>query len=582
MTGFPHSIALVALALAGLGTSLAEADSGTEVHTALVAFEACQPLATGAVLAGSAGGLVLVGANGVQQAVFTALDGLPGTKVLAIEPAGTRFWVGSDRGAALVQFSESGGTISMAVIDSFASAPVRDFLVDGETLWVATWGQGLLQYRKGHLRSHHKGESMAARRVTSVAKHGGALWWTSAGAGLWKQQEGRVEQAAQVASDAILWSLDAGEKDLWISGEDGVVSLAGKGARNLYSSRGSASVAGKRLVASFGRGLRSLKGVPARQGPEDSFARSIKSAHGSTCMGSQEALWIRKTTGTWKKAVLRTILPGNDIAAFASNGSRTFAGTFDKGVAQWKDGQFVPISAKHDRNVNALAIDKVDGALWIATSSELVRVHKGQSSRFTKAQGLPSRHTFSLFALKEGGVLVGTARGAAVVQNGFVNKVGGKAGLVTGNVWAVAQTKDGAHWLGTTRGLFQIAKGKVSRYRVVSGELKDDWVMALAPADDGIFVGTYKAGVVRLRTGPQGVVATQLGEGWINPGGLHWDGKILRAATMYGAFVGDGISSAWDRSTRGLTRDTTAFVPNIAGGEWIVTRSGLSLQRSGR
>jgi len=106
----------------------------------------------------------------------------------------------------------------------------------------------------------------------------------------------------------------------------------------------------------------------------------------------------------------------------------------------------------------------------------------------------------------------------------------------------------------------------------ICGELQDDWVMALAPSDDGMFVGTYKAGVVRLRTIGDTVEATQLGKGWVNPGGLHWDGKRLRVATMYGAFSGNGISANWTRETRVLGRDATVFVPSEDGAQWVQVR----------
>lgn len=75
-------------------------------------------------------------------------------------------------------------------------------------------------------------------------------------------------------------------------------------------------------------------------------------------------------------------------------------------------------------------------------------------------------------------------------------------------------------------------------------------------------------------TGEQ-VVAKTLGEGWINPSGLSWDGTTLRAATMHGAFRGDGVHPGWKSKTRGLGRDTTSFQPTGDGNEWIVTRRGL-------
>ncbi len=560
-------------------------DSGPIAHTSLREFDACLPLPDGRVLAGSAGGLVVIDKDGKHQASYTALDGLPGTRIHSLEAAPGGVWVGTDRGAARIRLSSVasvGARPALVIVDAFRSKPVRDILIDGNSVVAATWGQGLVRYKNSVIKAIHKGDSMPASRVTSIAKIDGEYWWTTAGAGLWRKGKGLAQRTPAFPENALLWSIEGKTSaSALVGGQSGVFSMSGQSkSGNLYSVRaidvGKSSVE----VASFGGGLRTIRGHKATEAPSEAFVRSLRTAHGTSCMGSQNALWIRRgSTKKWAQVELKSSLPGNDIAAFVSNGTESYVGTFDHGVAKLVNGRFEAIGTKHDPHVNALALDKVDGALWIATSSELVRIHKGRVSRFSKHNGLPSRHVMSLFALKSGGVLVGTAHGAATVKDGFATTLGGKVGIRTGNVWAVAQSDNGDNWLGTTRGLFRIRSGRISRYRVISGELKDDWVMALAPASDGIFVGTYKAGVVRLQIAGDEVTTTQLGEGWINPGGLHWDGKRLRAATMYGAFEGNGVTPQWQREKNVLGVDTTVFVPSAGGQEWIVTRNGLSRQR---
>ena len=572
-----------------ISTTLLRASSALadqrQVHTALVKFDACLPLADGRVLAGSAGGLVVIDESGTQRARFTAVDGLPGTRIhsLAQSQRGDKagIWVGTDKGAALVSLDRGG----MQIHESFASKAVRDLLVTGDTLYAATWGQGLLRYgldsKPGSLEAVHHSPVPRQQRVTSVAIKDGHLWWTTAGAGLWhKPMQGRAtaQQSRVVAPNSVLWSLDAHGGELWIGGEEGVTSLAGKSAtKALRSVRATTKIGGQRYAASFGTGLQPFHKA-AQELPTDRFARSLRSAHGVTCLGTEEALWIRRSR-SWRLAKLEQGLPANDIAAFVSDGVHTYAGTFEQGVAKLENGHFVPLKIEIDPHVNALAIDKRSGALWIGTSSSLVLYDENskdkQVTHFGRGSGLASRHVMSLFALPGGGVLVGTAAGAAVMHDGVALPVGGKGGLTTGNVWAVAQSADGTQWLGTTRGVFRVLKDEVTRYRVASGELQDDWVMALAVADDGVFVGTYKAGVVRLVIDGNTVRAQKLGEGWINPSGLHWDGHSLRAATMHGAFIGDGELPAWRKRTATPGMDTTAFMPTKAGGEWIVTRRGL-------
>lgn len=582
------SLAAIVSALS-FAPSTSDADS-IDVHTALTEFDACLPLPDGRVVAGSAGGLLVVDNKGRQEALYTALDGLPGTKVHSIEMSGNSLWVGTNLGAARIAIPTavqkgvaSAEQSPLFIQESFASKPVRDILIDGKAVVAATWGQGVVRWQDAKLSTVHKGDSMSASRVTSIAKIGGEYQWTTAGAGLWSKGLGAAKQNAAFPAKAMLWTVEGKTtKSALVAGQAGVFSLKGESqSSSLYSVRALDIEGDTPLVASFGYGLRTLRGAKVNAAPRDPFVRSLRSAKRASCMGTQDALWIRaKNSSSWAKAELANSLPANDIAAFVSDGTQTYVGTFDQGVARLRKGRFEKIATRHDPHVNALALDKRDGALWIATSSELIRLHKGRASRFNKRNGLPSKHVMSLYAMSGGGVLVGTAHGAALVQDGMVEVLGGKVGIRTGNVWAVAQTSDGANWLGTTRGLFRVRNGNIDRYRVISGELKDDWVMALAPSSDGIFVGTYKAGVVRLRTKGREVVATQLGEGWVNPGGLHWDGKRLRAATMYGAFEGNGISADWTKEKRVLGMDTTVFVPGSAGDEWVVTRNGLSRQLS--
>lgn len=565
---------LALLPLVAAAQWVPEAAHAGTVHTALTEFDACQPLADGRVAAGSGGGVVIVNSEGREERRITALDGLPGTKVHALEVAPAGLWVGTDKGLARIDIT--GG--AARVVASTKTKPVRDILVEKNSVLLATWGQGVLRVVDGRVEAVHTGGSPRENRITGLARHDGELWWTTAGAGLWHAKDGHAGvRSARIPGNAVLWDLQSYDGGLWVGGEDGAMRL-GAAHRASRAVRALAVVNGQLQAASFGQGLQAVGEAKADDAPSDRFARSIGSLKHSACLGTQKALWIRGKT-SWKQARFNASLPANDIAAFVTDGKRSYVGTFDHGVAQLRAGRVTPLDVEGDPHVNALAIDKEDGALWIGTSTGLTRYEAGRVTRYSKASGLPSSHVMSLHALQSGGVLVGTAAGPARVQDGMVSAVGGKGRLVTGNVWAVVEGTDGTEWLGTTRGVFRVRGARVDRYRVASGELQDDWVMALATADDGVFVGTYKAGVVRLITTGDTVVAKPLGEGWVNPSGLHWDGEVLRAATMHGAYRGDGIHPEWSSKVQGPGRDTTAYLPASGGSEWLVTRRGLE-QRS--
>ena len=99
------------------------------VWTSTDEVRACLPLTGGDALAGTAGGLVQVDPAGVARRVWTASDGLPGTRIDALVADGERVWVGTDGGVA-----EFAGDVSHAV----ATRPVRDIARWQGTTYLAT------------------------------------------------------------------------------------------------------------------------------------------------------------------------------------------------------------------------------------------------------------------------------------------------------------------------------------------------------------------------------------------------------------------------------------------------------------
>ncbi|HWN71318.1 MAG TPA: two-component regulator propeller domain-containing protein, partial [Haliangium sp.] len=272
----------------------------------------------------------------------------------------------------------------------------------------------------------------------------------------------------------------------------------------------------------------------------------------------------------------------SDIAALAVDGERLWVGTFDQGVAVYEHGRWRTIeSPLIDAKVNALAVS--EGRLWVATAHGLTVIAGDQITRLDERDGLPSAHILSVAPLRAGGVVVGTARGAARVTlgstSGAITVLGEKQGLASVNVWAVAEAQDGWLWLGTTKGLYRVGpRNQRQRMSVASGHLQDDWVMAIVPRGGSMWIGTYKGGVTRLdRVDDNNHAATQIGSGWINPGGLAWHGETLHAATMDGHMSVKGAALAAGLTAHAAQppgRDTTAIVSQ-GNRLWIASRRGL-------
>lgn len=550
------------------------------VTTDLSEVRACYPLDGGDYLVGTSGGLARYDARGEVRAVWTAVDGLPGTRIDSISRVGDALWIGTEAGAAKVSLA---GT-ELSIARAAETRSVRQVIEFGGALYAATWEGGVREISaRGQTVLRWKGgNNPAARaRVSSLAVADGALWAGTAN-GLYRLANGTFELTSIEAGANDVAALYGDGATLWIGTSAGLYAREGQTVRGYGGGdvRAIAKVDGGITAATFGGGLVrvdrgrlvDLAGAPKAL----AMAQAIGERQGAACAGGLGGLWIRRDAkAAWTLARKPAGPPANDISAIAEDGAKLWVGTFDHGLAVLEDGTWRRVEhEKLDHRINALLVD--GKRLWVATAAGLSIVEGKTVRQLGKADGLPARGILALAKLRDGRILVGTSAGAAIVGEGRPVHVGAKQGLEAKNVWAVAEDADGWIWLGTTTGLF---RGKPddtawTRYSVATGHLRDDWVMALATKDRSIWVGTYKGGVTRFDPTDTAVTATPLGDGWINPGGLRFLGDALYAATMEGVRVGDGATARWTALDRMPGKDTTAAV-RLGDTLYVSTRRGL-------
>ena len=565
------------------------------VHTHTDEVRACAPAAGGA-LVGTGGGLVHVDERGAARAVWTAQDGLPGTRIEAIVPDGDGWWIGTDGGGARVRVVGGELVVDRAV----AGAAMHDVVRHDGALYAATW-KGVVK-----LGARGKGTAVAMKggargpraRVAALAAQGGALWAGTA-AGLYVLRGARLEPVALAGAHASagVTSLHADGERLWIATSDGLFVRDARGARRVGGNEVThvTAVDGAIVVAALGAGLErvdrgrlvALEGAPRGL----VLAQAVAGRDGAACAGGLDGLWLRPRAGApWVLAPRREGPPSNDVSALATDAAgRVWVGTFDRGLAVHARGVWRTIAHPDlDGRINALLVEPRGGKasrLWVATAAGLMVLDGPDDvdiARMTRRDGLPGRGVLALARLRDGRIVAGTSTGAAIVSDGRAVPVG-PAGTEIGNVWAVGEDADGMLWLGTTTGVWRgpsTAEGKTARgggwvrMSVASGHLDDDWVMAIAPRGRAVWVGTYKTGVVRFDLDDL-AAATRLGGGWVNPGGLTWLGDGLFASTQEGLRAGDGASATW-RATPGLPgKDVTAIVQD-GDAAWVATRRGLA------
>lgn len=548
------------------------------VTTDLSEVRACYPLDGGDYLVGTGGGLARYDARGKVRAVWTAVDGLPGTRIDSISPVGDALWIGTETGAAVVALE---GT-KLAVTRTAETKSVRQVIAFDGALYAATWEGGVKKLGTRTELKWKGGNNPAARaRVSSLAVADGALWAGTAN-GLYRLANGTFEQTNIEAGANEVASLYGDGATLWIGTSAGLYAREGATVRGYGGGdvRRVAKIDGSIVAATFGGGLvRIDRGrlVDVAGAPKQlAMAQAIAERDGAACAGGLGGVWLRPAAkSAWTAAVRPAGPPANDISVIAQDGAKLWVGTFDHGLAVLEGGAWKPFEhAKLDHRINALLVD--GKKLWVATAAGLTVIEGSTVHQLGKADGLPARGILSLAKLRDGRILVGTSAGAAIVGEGRPLHIGNKQGLEAKNVWAVAEDADGWIWLGTTTGLF---RGKTddtawTRFSVATGQLTDDWVMAIATKDRAIWVGTYKGGVTRFDPSETGVIATPVGDGWINPGGLAWIGNALYASTMEGVRIGDGASVAWTTLDRMPGKDSTAAV-RVGDTLYVSTRRGL-------
>ncbi len=148
--------------------------------------------------------------------------------------------------------------------------------------------------------------------------------------------------------------------------------------------------------------------------------------------------------------------------------------------------------------VNALASD-ARGQIWAATSRGLALIESARA-RPIGQQSLSHGPVFSLFALADGRLLVGSEHGAFVGDaQGFVPLHPGLAAYAITRLW---RDGDGSVWAGTNNnGLARVAGGNLEWLNIGKG-LPNNRVLALRRDREGsLWVGT-NGGLARVRAAP--------------------------------------------------------------------------------
>ena len=147
----------------------------------------------------------------------------------------------------------------------------------------------------------------------------------------------------------------------------------------------------------------------------------------------------------------------------------------------------------------------VDGSIWAAALSHgLNRIREGRVTIYRREHGLPDDDCYALTAAAAGGVLVGTASGAAHVSDAGIEPLpplDGEKLERPAPVTAIVDHGGNDRWLGTPAGLWHLEGARLRRYTKADGLPSDDVTSIVGGHGGVLWIGMRSGGLARLRDG---------------------------------------------------------------------------------
>ncbi len=410
--------------------------------------------------------------DGENWTGFGPAAGLPSAEVWSLLDAdgagGHELWIGTTDGPATLRLSDGRIEVPAGAPKSSVSSLLATVSPAGErTVWVGTYGGGLLRYRGGVWSRLGSAENLPSLFVTDLAA-----------------------------------SPTGGPDSFWIATDGGGVAK--------YSHEGIRTVELGALLAS--RAVYKVLETRAEQGAQ------------AVWLGTRNNGLIRMTEGLWRAFQPFPETPNVPVTAILHrlerDGSTSlWLGTDGYGVALWRQGVWTRIDARSgaigNDTVLALAETRKIGdrrLVWVGSRNGGLSSFDGERwRRFDRAGGaLPSDLIQALYAAEDaagkGTLWVGTRNGLAAFDGQRWRHGGEETGFPASSILSLlgSRTRSGGEelWVGSTQGLYRLAGGVWRHWNERSG-LRNLSVQSLheSAAKDGrrtLWIGTDGGGVAVL------------------------------------------------------------------------------------
>ena len=430
-------------------------------------------------------------------------------------------WVASESGLAWFdgeRFQTFDGDTDDTRWPEKASARAITQAPDG-TLWVATYGAGVLQIHTGEVpkimqRFDHS-SGLKSDRVRSILADDSGNIWLGTSSEIIRISNGKVEIIPMYDENTeIRTFFQHSDGSIWAGTRHGVARYNGVSFEPL------------------------LLDMDLSKQTINTITRDHK---GNIWLGTRDF-------GVYRVDLESNIthmdmvdgLPDNSVnTIFQDNENNLWFGTYGGGIARLSTSKVLNWKAQAglpNPNVYTIAEDH-KGCIWIGTNGNGVSsLCDGKMQHFTRDDGLPHNKILSTMIDNQGNPWFGTLQGLSHLKEGkFINydQAQGLGGSVN---YHVMQTQDGGIWIGTNNGLDHFADGQFTRYSQRDG-LPDNRINRILESQNGSLWLASANGLTRYQ-----------------------DGKFTSWSTQ------DGLPANFIND----------FYEDKLGGLWIATNNGLS------
>ncbi len=486
----------------------------------------------------------LVRFDGDTWTTYGSAAGLPNSEVWALLPALEMgepvLWIGTGAGPARLRLADGSIDVPAGAPHASISSLIETVAADGQrTIWMGTYGEGLVAFSGGGFRSLREREGLPGLFLTDLAPSpslgGEAFWIALDGGGLALHRDGKIDAvdlAPELSSRAVYTILE---------------TTSDQGARAVW-------------------------------------------------LGTRNNGLIRMSRGYWRRYQPFPETPDVPVAAILEtetpDGSRElWLGTDGYGLTVWRKGVWERIDAQSGAigrdSVTALAeTDELPGEhlLWVGTRNGGLSSFDGRRWRRhdTASGALPGDLVQALLEGSDGSgprLWVGTRTGLASFDGRGWHRPVAEARCPEDSILAlrdeVMRNGDRRLWIGSASGLYLSERGRC-REVAAADRLPN-------PAVQALYVQTEPDGARTLWIGTDGggVALLDLEAPEARPQALSQRGPEVPNGTIYSIF-GDREGRIYLLTNLGVTRLTPPGVGATWRQEEFTSEQGLPLNQGNR